>query len=91
MINNNRHYQYNCTCPIDLEELNYIVDNNTDITYNTFLKNVNTEDFQSLKTNLGYTKNFSIKNDWHVTYHKTTYKGKRIYFMCHSRIEYVFY
>lgn len=32
----------------------------------------------------------TLKKDWHVTYHKSTYQGRPCYFMCHSAIEYVF-
>lgn len=32
----------------------------------------------------------TLKKDWHVSYHKSTYQGRPCYFMCHSAIEYVF-
>lgn len=86
----NYYYQYNCVNPSDVEELFHIVDNNIDTTYDTFLKYVNNEDFKELCNDLGYSKDFHIKNDWHVSYHKAKYKGNIIYFMRHSAIEYVF-
>jgi hypothetical protein len=86
----NYRYQYNCVNPLDTEELFHIIDNNIDITYNTFLKHVNKEDFAALCEELGYSKDFHIKNDWHVSYHRAKYEGETIYFMCHSAIEYIF-
>lgn len=86
----NFYYQYNCVNPLDTEELFYIVDNNIDITYNTFLKHINSQDFKELCNDLGYNEDFHIKNDWHVSYHRAKYEGKTIYFLCHSAIEYVF-
>ena len=86
----NYFYSYNCTAPADLEELNYIIDNNEEITYNTFRKHINNESFYSLHESLGYSKDFHIKNDWHVTYYKAKYKGITVYMLCHSCIEYVF-
>ena len=83
-------YAYNCTAPLDDEELFYIIDNYEEITYNTFLKHVNSESFEELCHSLGYNKDFHIKNDWHVTYHKAIYNNEVIYFLCHSAIEYVF-
>lgn len=35
-------------------------------------------------------KPLTLKKDWHVTYHRSTYQGKPCYFICHSAIEYVF-
>ena len=32
----------------------------------------------------------TLKKDWHVSYHRSTYQGKPCYFMVHSAIEYVF-
>ncbi len=84
------HYRYNCVNPDDEKELFYIIDNNEEITYKTFLKHVNNESFKILCLKLGYNKNFHIKNDWHVSYHKAKYEGEIIYFLCHSAIEYVF-
>ena len=32
----------------------------------------------------------TLKKDWHVSYHRSTYQGKPCFFMDHSAIEYVF-
>jgi len=95
---NKATYQYCCVSPRDLEELQYIVDNNQNITYPTFRKHVNTESFNEIKEDLGYTSqlkkdcNIALSNDWSVSFHKSkTPDGKSVYYICHSAIEYIFY
>jgi hypothetical protein len=67
-----------------------MVDNNIEITRSTFLKHVNRVDLKELETRLGYSRDFHIINDWHVTYHRSKLEGKRVYYLCHSAIEYIF-
>ena len=43
-------------------------------------------DYQEVARNRPLT----LKKDWHVSYHRSTYQGKPCYFMVHSAIEYVF-
>lgn len=91
-------YQYCCVSPNNLDELNHIIDNNRNITYETFKKHVDTESFNEIKESLGYTPQFkkdcniSISNDWSISFHKSkTPEGKDVYYLCHSAIEYIFY
>jgi hypothetical protein len=95
-LNNERgvfmKYQYCCVSPKSLEELNFIINNEQEITRQTFLKHVNKDELREIEQSLGYDRNFPMSKDWHVTYHKSkTPTGKRTYFFCHSAIEYVFY
>ena len=87
-------FRYDCVNPENKEELFHIVDNNQEITFDTFKKRINLEDFKSLCRNLVYAvgkeNGLHIKDDWHVSYHKARYHGKPIYFLKHSAIEYVF-
>lgn len=84
--------QYCCvSCP-RIKELTYIIDNSKQVTLSTFKKHVDRDDFKELTSNLGYGKWLPISNDWHISYHKSkTPKGRTVYYMCHSAIEYVFY
>lgn len=86
------NYQYCCVSPNSLKELKYIIDNNSDVTYNTFIKHVDKDDMNLLKKDLGYNRDLTLKNDWHVSYHKSKLPdGRPVYFLCHSAIEYIFY
>jgi hypothetical protein len=31
-----------------------------------------------------------MAGDWHVSYHRSKYKGKTVYYFRHSAIEYIF-
>ena len=91
-----KRYQYNCVGCSNVKELHHIVDNSKMITYQTFVKNVNKDDFTELKEYFGYEKNsrvgLTFKDDWHISYFKSkTPKGKTVYYFAHSAIEYIFY
>lgn len=76
-----------------MNELNYIIEHMSKITLDEFKDQVDPEDFRQLQESFGYTDNFPIHNDWHVTYHKCWLpkKHKTAYILIHSCIEYVFY
>ena len=91
-----KSFKYNCVgCP-NIKELHYIIDNSRQISYNTFIANVNKNDMEMLIDNLGYSKHYKqgliFSKDWHISYHKSkTQKGKTVYYFTHSAIEYIFY
>lgn len=60
-----------------------------EITYRTFLKHVSLEELSDI-TKSYYTKEFPLKNDLYVSYHKSFYKGEPCVYMVHSAIEYIF-
>jgi hypothetical protein len=89
-------YQYCCVSPSSLEELQFIIDNNSEVTYNTFIKKVDKDELNQLKSNFGYVNNskygLTLKKDWYVSYHKSKLPDNRVcYYLRHSGIEYVFY
>ena len=73
------------------EKIRDMIDNSIKITYRTFFKYV---DLKEVSEILGYdlypTQGLTIKNDWHVSYHKGKYEGELCYFLRHSAIEYIF-
>jgi hypothetical protein len=75
----------------DVELLIAMIDTAVDITYRTFFQHC---DLEEARTLLCYDKHWkqglTLKKDWHVSYHRSTYNGKRCYFLCHSGIEYIF-
>ena len=86
-----KRYQYNCVKSKNMEELLHVCDNNISISRRTFLKHVDKVDLRELETKLGYDRHLHMASDWHVSYHRSKYKGKWIYFFQHSAIEYIFY
>lgn len=83
-------YQYNCTSPVDLEELHYVLDNFDEITREEFVENVNNNDLRELEISLGYKDDFKMEDDPYVTYGEVTYKKQKIYFFSWSGIEFIF-
>jgi len=69
-------------------------DNERMITRNTFLKKVDRESLAELEEGFGYAKHYkqglTMASDWHVSYHKSFYRGKPCVYIIHSSIEYVF-
>lgn len=76
------------------DDLSTIIDNSIDVTRRTFLKHVDQEELSQIERALGYeehhSKGLTMAQDWHVTYHRSNLKGRRVYYFQHSRIEYVF-
>jgi hypothetical protein len=75
------------------EDITLMTEIAIDITYKTFLKHVSFIDLSDLFPFYGtHPKQglLMIKNDWHVSYHKSMYKGKRCYYIEHSGIDYIF-
>jgi hypothetical protein len=47
------------------------------------------EGFDKWTVEMGYDDDFPIAGDWHVTYHRSTYRGESCYYVQHSGIEYI--
>lgn len=91
--NRTASYRYNCVNPGNEDELKYIMDNMTPITFEEFKEHVNTDDLSDLTESLGYTPDFPIEKDWHVRYYECELENKQktAYILVHSAIEHIFY
>jgi len=71
-----------------------MIDNSTDITRTTFLKHIEKIDMKLMEEQLGYCQDsrngLTMAADRAVSYHRSKLHGKRVYFLNHSAIEYVF-
>ena len=71
-----------------------MVDRAEEITYQTFRRTVGGESLDQFASNLGYDVGHErgglrLCNDWHVSYHKSRYRGKPCYYLRHSGIEHI--
>ena len=88
-------YQYE-TCCINstAKDINKMVDNAVDITYETLNKHVASGElmqiFSAYDWGPGNKGGLRLKDDWAVSYHKSMYKGQPCYYVRHSAIEYIF-
>jgi len=71
-----------------------MIDNSIEITRRTFLSKVDRDEFENLTSRLGYSLHLkwglTMKDDFHVTYHRSKLRGERVYYFRHSAIEYIF-
>ena len=67
-----------------------MIDNSRKITRQVFVKNVNKEEMCNIEFDLGYGSWLKMKDDYHVSYHKSKLHGEKVYYFRHSAIEYVF-
>ena len=78
----------------EIEDLIQMQDDAKPVTIQTFRNNVHLQDLNNLALDLGYAahvmKGLLLSQDYMVGYFKSKYKGKRVYFLQHSAIEYVF-
>lgn len=71
-----------------------MIDGGVRVTRGTFLRHVHRGDLAELEGKLGYAdhpaRGLTMAADWHVSYHKGTFKGRRCYYFRHSAIEHIF-
>jgi len=87
------HFETNCVNS-DSDSITDMVDAAKPVTYDTMLRVVG-EPFLEMQRELGYDVGsmrggLRMKNDWHVGYFKSTYRGRPCYFFTWSAIEYIF-
>lgn len=62
------------------------------VTYRTFIRHVSTLELNVLFPYYASTKRqgLTLKNDWAVSFWKSSYNGRPCYYVEHSHIEYIF-
>ena len=71
-----------------------MIDRGVEITRRTFLKHVCKQELGDLEEGLGYQAHpamgMTMASDYHVTYWRSRLHGRRVYYIVHSAVEYVF-
>lgn len=74
--------------------LSQCIEDATDVTLETVRRHVDRDEMRDLERRLGYeigpSKGLHLKDDFHVSYHRSRYMGKRCYYVRHSAIEHIF-
>ena len=91
-------YQFYSSCvstpESEVPTLHRMIDDAIDITRKTFLQHVNRPEFAEMELEMGYcahpSQGLTMAADWHVSYHRSHWKGVRCYYFRHSAIEYYF-
>lgn len=93
-------YRFSITCvecpgPDPGKAITDMVEAAKEVTRGTFVRQVHTRDREFLEQQLGYTlidtrRGLHMKDDPHVKYYKSTFRGKPCYYFVWSAIEYIF-
>ena len=83
-----------CPGPNAGQAIQDMVDAATNITRQTFRRHVNRSDLRVLESSMGYERwpqrGLTMAGDWHVSYHKSTFREVSVVYFQHSAIEYIF-
>lgn len=74
-------------CDDCVEDLNKMNDDAVEVTYHTMLRNC--EDLREWATAHGYDQHLRLHKDWHVSFHRSKFKGQLCHFLRWSGIEYI--
>lgn len=79
----------------DGDEVNAMRDTAIEITLATFRSYIHRDAYTELLAYFGYPRrngknSFCIKNDWHVSYHRSTFRTLPCVYMRHSGIEHIY-
>jgi len=93
-MNNDKRYICNCVSSGDGRAIREMVDRARDITRRTFLRHVSRDDLDECERALSYAvgreRGLRMANDWHVSYHRSTFRGRPCVYFRYSAIEYIF-
>ena len=93
LVNKNHQYEYayNCTSPLDYDELKFIIDNMKEVSSNIFLKNVSLEEINnSLMDGINYKSKEHVKSDWSLSFYRIKKGGIDAFILVNSAIEYIY-
>lgn len=88
-------YWFNCKQREYTKKLGFILNSSKEICYETFIRKVDKEDLNNIALRLGYAlyrkDGMTLSEEGYVSYYSSqTQTGKKVYYMVHSGIEYVF-
>ena len=70
-------------------KISEMMDSALDITFETFAKHVDIKRVQEI-FGYGHNQGLFLRNDWHVRFYRSKWRGRRCYIMKHSGIEYIY-
>lgn len=88
-------YQYaGCCINSTAQAIDAMTDAAREITYRTFRKTIGGEQVDEIAAQMKYDTGHErgglrLSQDWYVSFHKSTYRGRPCVYMRHSAIEYI--
>lgn len=88
------HYLTSCVDSTG-PKIRAMVDDANDISYQTARRAIGAAELDKWARSMSYDTGsdrggLRLKNDWHVSYHRSTYEGRACVYIRHSAIEYIF-
>lgn len=74
----------------DVPDLEDMMDKSEDITHEDFVEALTKEAYEEFFDELGYNCWLHLKDDYHVSYSRSTFKGEQCVYCTQSGIEYIF-
>jgi hypothetical protein len=75
-------------------EIQDMTSENMSVTRRTFLEHVDRDSLRDVERSLSYAvhprQGLTMAGDYHVSYHRSQYRGRPCYYFSHSAIEYIF-
>lgn len=88
-------YRFCCVGCSNVPALIRCIGSSKEISRRTFRRHVDHESLEELEVSLGYeshpSRGLTMAGDCHVTYYKSTYKGRPCVYLRYSSIEYLFF
>ncbi|MDD4181973.1 MAG: hypothetical protein PHE87_10100 [Victivallaceae bacterium] len=86
-----KHYLTNCVSS-DANSISNMIDGSREIGYRSFIQQVSLEHLLAVLPgyHINRSQGLTLRDDWHVRYYRSIYRGKPCVYLCHSAIEYVF-
>lgn len=90
-------FTYWKSCPeltdAEVEIQSRMIADAAEVTYETFRQRVGGEDLARWAASKGYLRNrlhgVTLKSDWHVAYYRSTWDGRRCYYLVWSAMEFI--
>lgn len=76
-----------------VNQLQEMIDRSREVSYRTARAHIGAEALAKAFPNYDWRRrprDLTLKDDWHVTYHRSVFRGKPVYYLVHSAIEYIF-
>jgi hypothetical protein len=81
--------------PAEVPDLCEMIERERQVTYRTLMRRVGRDVLASVPQFDGYDwrkrpRDLTMSRDWHVSYHRSVFRGRRCYFVRWSAIEFIF-